>query len=411
MHQAVEPAMRRLFDVQYHWHQAYQSYFSPHEFRRSINACIQELRNVTFVLQNNKKDIPNFEAWYTPWQEKMKANSDSRWLVDARNRVVKQGALNINSSLVVSIVGSYLEHEVPQTKLTLTPELGNDDIYQIISSSKMPRDVLDKSYVKIERRWVDDKNPSIELLALLSECWLAISNLLIDAPESLTDSSPGQDRFEILPPCMHQGSEDRSIWLKIKNETLIPVKMEFRDVEPTNEKEVKERYKDSPLFESKNEPGNFEETCRLFFEQAMFVLKKDGYHVHMAALLVEDRGIQFVELSSEDQADKYRMVRLLASEVEKIGADSCFIISEVWQAPFDPEHPYRHAVDSPQRTEALTLVGISRKELGVSFTAPFSRKGNEIVFSSVRKEGIEGWNVVQPILDVWRKRADRSANT
>ena len=80
MNEAIKPAFKRLFDAQSHWHSAHKSYFDPSSFRIAVNSCIQELRNVTFVLQNNKRDIDEFDAWYEPWQEKMRANKSLHWI-------------------------------------------------------------------------------------------------------------------------------------------------------------------------------------------------------------------------------------------------------------------------------------------------------------------------------------------
>lgn len=88
MHTSIEPAFRRLFDAQTQWHSAMESYFDPNKFRISVNACIQELRNVTFVLQNNKQGIENFDDWYNPWQDKMRKNQSLKWLVSARNHTM-----------------------------------------------------------------------------------------------------------------------------------------------------------------------------------------------------------------------------------------------------------------------------------------------------------------------------------
>jgi hypothetical protein len=55
---------RRIEDVHQQWHQAERAYFHPEPFRVAIQTAIQTLRTVTFILQNKKRDIPDFEAWY-----------------------------------------------------------------------------------------------------------------------------------------------------------------------------------------------------------------------------------------------------------------------------------------------------------------------------------------------------------
>ena len=57
-----------------------ENYFDPERFRVSLNSFIQEARNVTFILQKNKKEIPRFEEWYAGWQDKLKADRILRWI-------------------------------------------------------------------------------------------------------------------------------------------------------------------------------------------------------------------------------------------------------------------------------------------------------------------------------------------
>ena len=84
---------RRIEDGHRHWHEACSNYWDPQAFRVGLNAAIQALRNVTWILQSELKHSPGFDEWYGSWQEKMKKDDRMRWLVDARNKVVKQGDL------------------------------------------------------------------------------------------------------------------------------------------------------------------------------------------------------------------------------------------------------------------------------------------------------------------------------
>ena len=108
---------RRLEDVHQHWHQAEQAYFHPERFRVAVQTAIQTLRTVTFILQGQKQAIPDFEAWYGVWQEKLRADPLMRWMVDARNKIEKQGDLEVHSFLRAEIIASYL-NEGPSIELS-----------------------------------------------------------------------------------------------------------------------------------------------------------------------------------------------------------------------------------------------------------------------------------------------------
>lgn len=88
---------RRLRDAFTHWRGMEENYFDPNRFRLNLNSFIQEARNVTFILQKKKSELPGFEGWYSGWQEKLKADPILRWIVESRNRITKQGDLEIKS--------------------------------------------------------------------------------------------------------------------------------------------------------------------------------------------------------------------------------------------------------------------------------------------------------------------------
>ena len=104
------PIDRRLEDVHRHWHSAERAYFEPDAFRVAIQTAIKTLRTVTFIIQSNKHLIPEFDHWYGPWREKLKSDALMRWMVDARNKIEKQGDLEAHSFVRAEIVASYLNN-------------------------------------------------------------------------------------------------------------------------------------------------------------------------------------------------------------------------------------------------------------------------------------------------------------
>lgn len=404
MHESIKPAFKRLFDAQAHWHNANKEYFTPNLFRMAINSCIQELRNVTFVLQSNKRSIDGFDAWYKPWQERMRANKSLKWLISARNHIVKQGDLELNSMLRIEIIGSYLENEVPIFEHKYEPNLTNQDIFQEILNTDLPQEVFEQAYIKLERKWIDKNYPEYELLKLLGICWSEVAELLLDAPNPELDSEKEYLKGTKIPPCMYLSSESHSIWMKIRNNELIPTEIieEPIDLNDSNIEDIKNRYGNSPLLQKRKNSTNFKEICELFFEQAKYVLKKDGYHVNLVAIFVNSELAELKELRNEDQTDKYRAMRLLASDVEKIGATEFVMVSEAWTAPFDPKFPYRPAVESPDRSEVLNLIGISKAEENYLFSIPFTNNEGKIELGESDCRGVEGINIIQPILSVWK---------
>ena len=94
---ALEAVHKRLEDLHRQWHAAADAYFDPDSFRVAIQSAIQTARTVSFILQNNKHAFPDFDAWYSPWQERFRADPLMCWMVEARNKIEKRGDLETYS--------------------------------------------------------------------------------------------------------------------------------------------------------------------------------------------------------------------------------------------------------------------------------------------------------------------------
>lgn len=75
-----------------------EHYHEPEVFQFNLNAFIQALRNITFMLQSEPSKPEGFEAWYASKQAEMGENSLLRRFVKARNVVVKQSSLQARST-------------------------------------------------------------------------------------------------------------------------------------------------------------------------------------------------------------------------------------------------------------------------------------------------------------------------
>ena len=79
------------------------TYHDPVTFRFNLNAFVQALRNVTFILQSEDIKPPGFDSWYSSKQLEMRNDGDLRRFVEARNVVVKQSMLNLRSTCYMGV--------------------------------------------------------------------------------------------------------------------------------------------------------------------------------------------------------------------------------------------------------------------------------------------------------------------
>ena len=85
-------------EARYFFAKSLEHYHRPDEFQFNLNAFIQAIRNITFMLQSEDGKPTGFDEWYAEKQESMKANATLRRFHDARNVVVKRSSLTAKST-------------------------------------------------------------------------------------------------------------------------------------------------------------------------------------------------------------------------------------------------------------------------------------------------------------------------
>jgi len=80
-----------------------ENYHKPDIFGFNLNAFLQALRNVTFMIQSELSKLPKFDEWWEKQQDVMRSDPILRKFRDGRNIVVKQRSLNLKSNVKVGM--------------------------------------------------------------------------------------------------------------------------------------------------------------------------------------------------------------------------------------------------------------------------------------------------------------------
>lgn len=405
-------AYKRLFDARAHWVRAQDAYFSPEDFRIEINACIQALRNVTFALQADKARIPNFDHWYGEWQSRMRADARMKWSVKARNTIVKAKDLEVHSKMRVSLVGSYIEAEVPTLQAEYSPQVTTANILAEFRNRGISVAYLQHAQLRIERRWVINDFPTSEFLDLLAYCWTFLSRILVDLPSSST-GAPSAESWG-LPPCMVDDGEYRSVWVKVSTGEISVIDITRlstitkEGLDPTKQEDFIAKYSLGKMPTPPRTGNELRDLANHFFGMAKAMLEVDGHLVTVAMLFTHGNEAIFIELRPEDRSDKYRMWRTVATEVKRTQAHSIICIAEAWTATMQPGQPFQHAADVPNRGEAIHLIAASEDGAGFVLVAPFTRAGAEIAIHEAEEYPLDAVtvNVIAPVLSAWKEIAE-----
>lgn len=398
------------------WHLALDHYDEVDSFTTYLNGAIQALRNVTFALQKDKSEVPGFEEWYPKWQEALRNDEVSKWLVQARNVVVKRGDLEKLSIARVSLVISYWEE--PAADFETDPML---QIEQIVGSigmfTSLPDEVTRDGFLRVERRWVSTDLQDHELLDALAHCHGILRVLLMDChivsdfgvsnqfKSTKLYRQLGMDKVfqaDARLSCMIAAADERTVSFRLNTGKGVKYELEQRPLNPAAQKEGSARFE-----EFKRKTGfaagdkTLESTVNDFVEMAIFNLESDGYLAPYVFLLTRDDEMLPMLVEPEDQADKYQKWRGVANVVQQSHVVQLVALSEVWVAQFDPSNPLRHAANAEDRKEAVLVYGMNNSGEEYSVTWLFERIDGRIEMRERTKEHVPDASFLEPVRQVW----------
>lgn len=402
---------RRLNDVHRQWHEAEAAYFDPDAFRVAIQTVIQSLRTVTFILQSNKRLIPEFETWYQEWRERLGADPLMRWMVDARNKIEKQGDLEARSMVRAEIVASYL-NEGPAIEVPADLFQAPSKLLKSIPRSDLGEHILKNGALRIERRWVENTLPDHELLDAVAIAYGKIAELVHDAhrqmglpPPTTTNTKTGEEFAggrDGRMPCMIAHCDRRALMLSLSDGSRLTAERRHIPFEEKEGKVAIERYglTAEGVFGNSDD---IEVQLRTLFQTARTMTEKDGGHITIVFLYRHAKLAGVMPLAFESQRDKYLIMREVANEAARKGADAAILISESWGAVADPEKPYMRASEAKDREELLTATMVRKNGEPLHLSAKFQREGKALKLGETEELRGGAHFDFAPLYEVWGK--------
>jgi hypothetical protein len=415
--EALGAVLRRLKQVNVHWHEALSIYFEPDRFRIAMQNCITTARSVTFILQSHKGMIPGFDGWYVPWQSRFGGDPIMRWAVQARNKIEKQGDLETLSQMRVELIAAYAGNPFTDWA-TMDINWSTVQIRRSIPAKLLSQHVIDNGVLSVERRWVDSELPDSEVLDAIAHVYGQLALLVVSLHDHLGVAIPqhhpdhGEHLLQNLLedgrlPSMERPLEDRAVYIAVKDGSILGHRREFGHTDPDGFKKVQRRYGHFKPAKRLTDSSTLMEVAKAYFDMARVVIARDGYHTNMFIPLKGARQIGLVVAPPANRADKYMLMHDIARYVRRIGADGLLHISEAWIARFDDIPHGGYPDQAANRFEALTMTAANAKGQLLSFSATIRRK--VIKKHKVKRLGPteieEGERVMSmaPVLEVWGK--------
>jgi hypothetical protein len=450
----LEAAEGRLREAHRRWHECLDAYQAPEDFRDALNSAIQALRNVTFVLQAAKSQVPSFDSWYRTEQEAMRADRVLRWVVEARNTVVKEGDLRTHSWLRVKVVTGYhdeaqavrLDQDAWNELLTgeaqrvsetvISPPVATSpiDVLKTLDQLDLPLRVRNDSTLLLERRWVVDDMPSDELLTLMAHAYGRLRGVLSRC-HGLLGLEPARVSVSVMPgpshpaepeflsqlpfggrlPCMVSSRDKRTTRYRLLDGTEVE---EFSSDEVSPDPAIsgellQATYGQMPPFPSEGLSGlqTTDELKRLvswYGQVATGILRSGQDHGWFTYYFRQGRTVGNRVHMTTDAQGKHA----IASEVSRVAleseADLVLLLSEIWYSPKDKtaDGAFHPPGLHPQRQEALLVYAAARSGAEASLMIPFRVLSGEppnrrVAISDPISESVGDLGVLLPTRRVW----------
>jgi len=363
---------QRLADAHRLWHQAEAAYFDPDGFRLAIQTTIQTLRTVTFILQKQKAIIPGFVQWYGTrdqagdWQKRLGADPLMRWMINARNKIEKQGDLESHSMVRAEIVASYFD-EGPRIEVPAHLFDTVETLFRSVPDAALGEHIRRHGMVRIQRRWVETTLPDYELLDAVAIAYGKTAELVHDAhrqigldpPFTIHDDTGERCDLRTMNwrlPCMIAHELPRTLLISLADGSRVEFETRHvrAKVDAAAVATLIERYGGNPFEAMQRDYKTNADLAAGYFALMRGVFLRDGYHLTLLFLFRERKLIKTpIQVVVENVQQKYAIMRQLASEVTKSGADAAMLVGEVWHTRASELKPYERPAVSPVRKEVL----------------------------------------------------------
>ncbi|WP_438403646.1 hypothetical protein [Aeromonas veronii] len=346
---------RRLKDLSHILVSCERTYFEPELFRMNLNQFLQTARTVTFIIQKNKNDIPNFTSWYDDAVIK-NWNNDvlMTWAKDSRNKIEKEGDLELHSKLSTTLLFLYDEKHDIHLECGRN-ELINYNVKKLIrlAQKKLPTGFMDSASIKIERRWVANELPEWELLNAIIYIYGKIHTCCVSLSQHLNSHFDDS----IASPSQFTSSRINTVktnYVKLSDLHLSSIKISTLNIND----EIKPPEDFINIFKCSEKPNSLKNLVEFHGELAKSLFNNDGYHI--AIIFFYDDNFNLIHALSttfNDQADKIIFWRQVAELIPQFNIHEVIFVSEAWQRmpSYDLTTPIKNM---PITGESLNIFGL-----------------------------------------------------
>lgn len=327
----------RLHQVHTQWHRVAADYGDPDDFVTSLNAALFALRSVSFVLQKERRRIPDFDNWYAPhierYQEPLMV-----WLKDSRNVVEHEHDLELHSTARVTVYGGGgTPHE---TDIAVSPLLHQQQIARQLAS-RFPERTRAGGLLAVERRWVAADLPGHELLDVLAYGYGVVAGVVADAhwqcgvvmqtfgDEAHEDRPVRRKQLDGKLSCMVAHAKLRTAYVHLGDNQLVEWGTRTQQLTREDMEDFEPPESLASLDIGRTPGQHLLEQGGAWTKAARTMVSEAGRHEPMALVFEHrDEAPILCGLHAKDTAEQHLMIQAVADQLEAVQGEGVAVIFE-----------------------------------------------------------------------------------
>lgn len=397
---------KRLLDLKTTILNAEKVYFDPELFRLNINHAITTSRTVTFLMQKEKNERAGLADWYIEnVQDSLKADDLMGWLVDSRNIIEKQGDLEVHSTWRARHLYSYYgDGQIVESNSDENLFASVTKLIELVSD-RIPPGVIEDSAIILERKWVANSRPDVELIDAVCYGYETLRKHVVAMDAFVDEVTPP----ELLNPRpLLSISQTHRLVIKLSDGqtyTLANKQTSILADDQTRKKftELQQHVSAMPFADSASQRPLADEV-RVLSEYAWALFKDAGHHISIVILMSKEKQVDLLSFEPADHVEKILFWHELSYLLRLRDVDEIRFISEAW---------LRRAGSFMTPTSQWEIMGETLHVFGARKSGECHNISRDIIRDAdkagLRDESRESSavpNFIIPLMRVWGKGED-----
>jgi hypothetical protein len=392
----VEKINTKLEEILHNFSDCLNNYRDRKKFIFGLNNTLSSIRSFTLHLQKQKNNICNFDAIYDELSIRyFRGNEIMEWLKNARNQVLHEEDLKVNSILELDfLMGRTIPVYTKKVDFDKYDDILNIAKIDTLKINNIKHDKLFDPVLRYKISWRVDDYPKSNILVVVFQGILIVYDFWIEFIKSTPENGDHKVIVFIIEECVKSIADIETEYLNLEGNTLLCefVRYEKTDSRPAYITEVLNKIDFSTYREIENyvDPLTSKMLTKHLAMAKYFV--KDLKQQSVTVLFCIKPTENLYNFNFVNRATKYLAVNKMLEQVITLNCTEFFIITEVWISNYSEIQKGILPEDDKFHGEAIELAFFSKVSGCFRVSCPYIRLSGEVCFEPISVEKITADN-------------------